>query len=174
MNPFSPPECRRGVRVAACALCIAAILLSGACATLRTADVAFEDLSWELLDYIPEDTEATIAVYYFLDDRQESERSDYVIDRLITGLASAIYDAERPLTVVSRTTLDRLLEEQAFRLSALADPEAGMTLGRLLGADIIVTGTITRRAEGYELNAQLIRVQNGAVLGGIVRLIPYD
>jgi len=147
-----------------------AAVLSG-CATLGTPAEILEDLSWELLDFIPYDAKGTIAVYYFLENRQESPRSDYVLNLLSTGIANAIHEEERPLILVSRTALDRILEEQEFQVSALADPGTQLLLGKQLGAGIIVTGTITPVQDGYEVNAQMIRVDTGAVLGGVVRTI---
>jgi len=147
-----------------------ATVLSG-CATLGTPSEVLEDLSWELLEFIPYEAKETIAVYYFLEDRRESPRSDYVLNLLGTGLANAIREEERPLILVSRTALDRILEEQAFQVSVLADPGTQLLLGKQLGAGIIVTGTITPVTDGYEVNAQMIRVDTGAVLGGVVRTI---
>lgn len=145
-------------------------VLSG-CATLGTPAEILEDLSWELLEYIPYESKETLAVYYFLENRRESPRSDYVLNLLSTGIANAIYEENRPLVLVSRTVLDRILEEQAFQVSALADPGTQLLLGKQLGAQIIVTGTITPVPDGYEVNAQMIRVETGAVLGGVVRTV---
>lgn len=152
------------------AVLVLSSLLSG-CATLGTPADVLEDLSWELLEFIPYDAKETIAVYYFLEDRRESPRSDYVLNLLSTGMANAIHGEGRPLVLVSRTALDRILKEQEFRISALADSGTQILLGKQLGAGIIVTGTITPVPDGYEVNAQLIRVETGAVLGGVVRTI---
>ncbi|MDX9898757.1 MAG: CsgG/HfaB family protein [Spirochaetia bacterium] len=156
------------------ATCLSIVMLLGSCASLQTLDEVYEDLSYDLLEFIPDDTEATIAVYFFLEDGKESPKSEYVLNRLITAMATVIYDDSRPLTMVSRSALDRLLEEQSFQLSGLTDQAASISLGKLLGADIIVTGSISLLEYGYEINAQLIRVQNGAVLGGTVRFIPSE
>ena len=153
----------------AAALALAAVL-SG-CATLGGPADVLADLSWELLEFIPYESKDTIAVYYFLENRQESPRSDYVLNLLGTGIANAIHEDERPLILVSRTALDRILKEQEFQVSELADSGTQLLLGKQLGAQIIVTGTITPVPDGYEVNAQLIRVETGAVLGGVVRTI---
>jgi|GEM_PF-2753772 len=153
----------------AAVLALAAVLAG--CATLGTPADVLADLSWELLDLLPYESKDTIAVYYFLENREESVRGDYVLNLLGTGIANVIHEEERPLILVSRTVLDRILEEQAFQVSALADPGTQLLLGKLLGAGIIVTGTITPVQDGYEVNAQMIRVDTGAVLGGVVRTI---
>lgn len=160
---------RKGNPGIAAVLALAAVL-SG-CVTLGTPADVLEDMSWELLEFLPYESKDTIAVYYFLEDRRESPRSDYVLNLLGTGIANAIHEEERPLTLVSRTALDRILEEQSFQVSALADPGTQLLLGKQLGAQIIVTGTITPVQDGYEVNAQMIRVDTGAVLGGVVRTI---
>ena len=174
MNRSDAPVTRIAVSCSVYVACLAIVMLLGSCASLQTLDEVYEDLSYDLLEFIPDDTEATIAVYFFLEDGKESLRSEYVLNRLITAMATVIYDYTRPLTMVSRSALDRLLDEQAFQLSGLTDQATSISLGKLLGADVIVTGTIIPREDGYEINAQLIRVQNGAVLGGTVRFIPSE
>ena len=70
--------------------------------------------------------------------------------------------------VVSRQTLDRIIEEVSFQMSDIADEESQVSLGKQLGADIILTGTITPIEGEYQLNAQLIEVETGVVLGGFI------
>lgn len=48
------------------------------------------------------------------------------------------------VTVVERSALDKLLAEQNFSNSDRADPQTAAKLGRILGVDAIILGTITR------------------------------
>ncbi len=157
----------------ALALCASILLILSlmGCQSFDSASSELEDLSWELMFLLPEDGTDTVVVYYFLENGTVSPRSDYIIDALTTGLANAIREEGHSAKLVSRGALDRILEEQSFQLSGLADSRSQLALGKQLGADIIVTGSISPRDGYYEINAQLIRVENGVVLGGVIRSI---
>ena len=50
-------------------------------------------------------------------------------------------------TVVERAQLDRVLNEQNFQQDARSDATSAAKLGRLLGVDAIIIGSITQRSE---------------------------
>jgi curli biogenesis system outer membrane secretion channel CsgG len=56
-------------------------------------------------------------------------------------VSKLVQDAE--VTVLERTAIDKVLEEQNLTASDRTDPTAAARLGRLLGVDAIVLGTIT-------------------------------
>jgi TolB-like protein len=70
--------------------------------------------------------------------------------------------------VVSRTNLDQLLQELAFQSSDLIDPATQRSVGKQLGAEIVVTGSISPVEGGKKFNFQLLEVETGAVLGGFI------
>lgn len=61
-----------------------------------------------------------------------------------------------------------------FQLSALADEDSQAAVGRQLGADLILTGTIVQEEDIYVLNAQLIDVETGVVLDGFISRMWWD
>jgi len=78
-------------------------------------------------------------------------------------------------TVVDRAVVDQLLEEQAFSYSGVVDPGKAVELGRLLGAEAVLTLNITQikhddfwtdhpLQRDAELHAKLISVETGEVL----------
>ena len=73
--------------------------------------------------------------------------------------------------VVSRTILDQILEELAFQSSDLVDPQTQRSVGKQLGADIVVTGVIGPADQGKKFNIQLIEVETGVVLGGFIKYL---
>jgi TolB-like protein len=154
-----------------CCACVAALL---SCATSKDAGAVLDDASWELTDYIPRDGEHTVAVYYFTERGKESPISEYVINRMTTEIANAVREEGMSVKIVSRNTLDRLMQEQSFQVTELADPASQIAIGRQLGADLIVTGTITRLSGEYEVNAQLIDIKTSTVLGGTARSFRAD
>ncbi|MBM4139873.1 MAG: hypothetical protein FJ242_00035 [Nitrospira sp.] len=84
-------------------------------------------------------------------------------------------------TVVERKRLDALLQEQDFQSSGNVDPQTAVKIGKMLGADIVVLGTIdklgvgtkkirvgdstiTRYSAFANVNIRAVNVQTGAIL----------
>ncbi len=62
-----------------------------------------------------------------------------ISDLLVTTLVN-----EGSYSVIERAALDRVLAEQNFSNSERADPSSAARLGRILGVDAIIVGTITQ------------------------------
>ena len=89
---------------------------------------------------------------------QELRRT--LTEAVIAGIVdSDLYD------VIDRAHRDRILAEQAFQCSDIADSACRVKMGRLLGVAHIVTGSVTRVGERYIVNLQRIRVQTGRIEG---------
>lgn len=67
-------------------------------------------------------------------------------------------------TIVERGDLQKVLGELELQLSGLADEDNAAKAGKLLGADFLVTGTVFRGSERYELFLKLLRVETAEVL----------
>jgi TolB-like protein len=156
------------------------LLLSG-CASLSgdyeydDIDLLVEEASWETVSilwdsYADIDTAPmkNLAVYYFLEGGEISPLSDTLIEDLTTQIANAVNYEGIQVRVVSRTNLDQILQELAFQRSDLVDPQTQRSVGRQLGAEIVVTGIITAIDRGKKFNIQLIEVETGVVLGGFI------
>ncbi|MBI4348451.1 MAG: hypothetical protein HY553_16530 [Elusimicrobia bacterium] len=65
------------------------------------------------------------------------------------ALETAVVAAGR-LGVVDRRTLAKTLEEQKLQLTGLVDPRQAVRIGRLLGADAVLTGAVDEAYAGYE------------------------
>ena len=61
--------------------------------------------------------------------------ADLLVDRLVT---SGVY------SVIERKALDKILAEQNFSNSNRADPSSAAQIGRVLGVDTIIIGSITQ------------------------------
>jgi class 3 adenylate cyclase/CHAT domain-containing protein/Tfp pilus assembly protein PilF len=79
---------------------------------------------------------------------------DYLLDRL----ASSLQESGR-ITIVERALLDKLLKELKLSSSGLADPDTALTLGRILAARLIVTGTITYWGDDVAVNLKAIETE---------------
>jgi hypothetical protein len=67
-------------------------------------------------------------------------------------------------TIVERGNLQAILGELELQLSGLSDEESAAKAGKLLGADFLVTGTVFKGKDRYELFLKLERVETAEVL----------
>jgi hypothetical protein len=163
------------------------VLLYAGCASFSGGneysdfDLLVEDSAWDIVNvlwYSYEDLDTapmrTMVVYYFLEEGKVSPLSDTLIEGLNTQTANAVAYEGVQVRVVSRTVLDQILEELAFQSSDLVEPETQRSVGKQLGADIVVTGTIGPSEQGKKFNIQLIEVETGVVLGGFIKYLSQD
>ncbi|MBC7542874.1 MAG: DUF2380 domain-containing protein [Candidatus Sericytochromatia bacterium] len=68
---------------------------------------------------------------------------------------------QQKYTVVERSQIQQALKEQHFGQTGLVDAKQAITLGRLLGAKVIVVGSVTKIGSTYTVNARFIDVETG-------------
>ncbi|HNW45191.1 MAG TPA: FlgO family outer membrane protein [Elusimicrobiales bacterium] len=111
----------------------------------------------------------TIAVTGFsLPDGRASTDGTIVAERVTTELIK-----QKRLTVVERKAIDKVLSELKLQLSGI-NADSTRKLGKMLGADLLVVGTVTELTENrLELNMRLASVESGeainAASGQVVR-----
>jgi hypothetical protein len=82
--------------------------------------------------------------------------------QVLTRLESAIVSSGK-LIVVDRANLDKVREEQGFQLSGEVDDASATSIGRLLGAGAIVTGSLTDLGDVYSLTLKAINIETATV-----------
>jgi len=128
----------------------------------ETMDKLFEEAMGNLADYSTYHiTKETPCVVMPLtpSDASLAPTAEYFAARL--AMASA--EAKR-WKLVERKDLQGILAELELQLSGLADEGNAAKVGQVLGADIMVAGTLYKRAERYELFLKLLRVSTAEVL----------
>ncbi len=70
--------------------------------------------------------------------------SDVDVGKGITDLLTTMLVKDGTYRLVDRKILDKIMAEQNFSNSDRADPKSAAKLGKLLGADAIITGSITQ------------------------------
>jgi TolB-like protein len=106
-----------------------------------------------------------IGVLYF-----DIAAPDDTYDYLSTGMAEMLMTdlANQPdMTVVERERLDEVLAEHSLSGSGVTDPETAVELGRVLGLDLMVMGSLTVVEGGMRLDAQVLFVESGEIAGGV-------
>lgn len=83
--------------------------------------------------------------------------SERLVGRLLQG---------GTVDVVERTRLEAVLAEQRLGADGVVDPRRAAALGKVLGADAVITGTYVTLSGGrVEVHARLIDVESSRVLG---------
>jgi hypothetical protein len=93
--------------------------------------------------------------------------SEYVIDELIANTVN-----DRVFPVVDRQQLNTIRAELDFQYSGEVDDDTMQALGRMAGAQIIVSGAVSKIGDLYRLRVRALGVQTARIEGQFNRNIP--
>jgi hypothetical protein len=117
-------------------------------------DVAIRDASAQMEAKIPSKTMVALV--------SVASPSTAFSTQVLTRLESAIVSSGK-LVVVDRANLDKVREEQGFQLSGEVDDESAKSIGKLLGAGAIVTGSLADLGDVYSLTLKAINIDTATV-----------
>lgn len=110
-------------------------------------------------------TTPVVAVLYFDNNSFGKDRADYdglgkgIADLLITDMAS-----NPAMRVVERDRIQSILQEQNLVATKSVDPQTAVRLGKLLGAQYMVTGGFMSDGKGTLLvTSRVVNVETGAI-----------
>jgi curli biogenesis system outer membrane secretion channel CsgG len=138
------------------ALIAAAILLAG-CASSGTVqqgtgipiDQAIGEAAAKIEEKLPGGTEVALV--------NVSSPSAVFSDYVLSGIETAFVDGGK-LTVVDRSNLDKIRDEQGFQMSGEVSDESAKRIGQMLGASAIVTGSFTELGQSSRLALKAVTV----------------
>ena len=93
--------------------------------------------------------------------------SEYIIDELIANTVN-----DRIFSVVDRRQLDTIRAELDFQYSGEVDDDTMQELGRIAGAQIIISGAVSKIGDLYRLRIRALSVQSASIEGQFNRNIP--
>ncbi|HEV8433276.1 MAG TPA: FlgO family outer membrane protein [Thermoanaerobaculia bacterium] len=93
----------------------------------------------------------------------------YLAEEIVTRLVET-----GVLDVVERSLLDKVMAELKFSQSGAVDPESARHLGRIIGVEAIVTGSITDLQSYVGVNCRLIDTESGRIFGAAQTRIVKD
>ncbi|MDR2702309.1 MAG: DUF1566 domain-containing protein [Spirochaetaceae bacterium] len=93
--------------------------------------------------------------------------SEYIIDELIANTVN-----DRIFSVVDRQQLNTIRAELDFQMSGEVDDATAQSLGRMVGAQIIISGAVSRIGDLYRLRVRALNVQSAQIEGQFNRNIP--
>jgi TolB-like protein len=99
---------------------------------------------------------AKVAVLNFVSTSESF--SDYVIEEITGKLVNG-----RKVTIVDRRNMALISQEMNFQLSGDVSDESAQAIGRMLGAQSIVSGTLTNMGTFYRFRIRVISVETAAI-----------
>jgi TolB-like protein len=121
-----------------------------------TMDSALLDIGQYLTGRLPARSKVVV-----LNVRSDSGRlSEYVIEELTATLVNT-----GRLTVVDRQNLDLIRDEMDFQMSGEVSDESALSIGRKLGAQTIISGSVDTLGDILRLRIRAISVETAQILG---------
>ncbi|MDR1108576.1 MAG: CsgG/HfaB family protein [Spirochaetaceae bacterium] len=88
---------------------------------------------------------------------------DAEISEFIAGELEFIM-VEKGFILIDRSELDRIRREQAFQMSGEVDDTQAVSIGKIAGANIIITGSVTGTGDLRRLRLRALSTETGQVL----------
>jgi TolB-like protein len=82
-----------------------------------------------------------------------------LLDKLITGFVNL-----NRFKVIERALLEKILEEQKLGMSGIVDVSTAAEIGKGIGVDAVLVGSVTRASSAMSIDARLIDTETAAIL----------
>ena len=150
-------------------LCFIALITSPVFAASNLEE-GIKELAQQISKNMTETGKKNIAIVEFSDlDGNITAFGQFLAEELITKLFMI---SPGQFEVVERRQLMKVLKEQRLTMSGLFDAKAMESVGKILGIDAIVTGSITDLGNTVKVNARLIGVDTAKVFAVAATSIP--
>ena len=131
------------------------------------ADAAVRGAVDDVAPLLPADSRVLVVDLCDLDNR-----ISYFGRFLSDKLQIELFSRKLPLTVIDRRRIDLATEEFQLQQSGMVDESSIARMGKMLGAGVIVYGTVTDLGESIDISLKAKDLQKGTILGGSSRQIP--
>jgi hypothetical protein len=121
------------------------------------------------VDYFSEIIEPGTKIVVLNIQSESANLSEYSIDELIK-----YFIEKRKYTIVDRQNLELIQQEMDFQLSGEVSDESAQSIGKKLGAQIIISGSINPFGSNYRLRLRAIGVETAAIHGIQTKTILMD
>ncbi len=101
----------------------------------------------------------SVAVLPFEGKGEAEDLSKSVTDKMITQLVNL-----RRFRVIERNALEEVMQEQKFGISGMVDENTAVEVGKLVGADVIIFGSIICETEYGKVSARVIDTQTSETI----------
>lgn len=150
---------------------LALLVLSSPANGQRRLDDGLKELADQVASRTSDNQMRRVAVVPFRElDGRETVLGSYLAESLTTRLFNV-----PGLRVVERSMLDKVMAELKLASSGVIDPSTAARIGKLLGVEAIVTGSLTDLQSSVAINCRMIDVSTGEVYGAAeVRIVKDD
>lgn len=132
---------------------------------------AVDQLAVQLAKSVPEGRALRVAVIDFPDlQGVTSDLGRYIAERLTTRLSAQT----QKFRVIERRRLGQVLGELRFSISDLVDPDKAKQLGKMLGVEAIVVGTVSDLVNMVDVDARIIEIETNNIFPGMTAAISKD
>jgi hypothetical protein len=150
----------KAYRLNICLIGIFALALLAACATDGAADggqelslrQAIEESAEKTAGELPKGCLAAIVSF----ESANSGLSEFIMEELYGALK------DRGIGLVDRQNLKHVLAELNFQMSGNVSDESARSIGKFLGADVVITGQIAAFGDMYRFRTSAINVETAA------------
>jgi TolB-like protein len=124
-----------------------------------TIEGAVNRAAEELIQSLPRGS--TVAIINIATTNRDSrEMAEFVIDELAYLLVET-----RQFKIVDRKSLDAIRAEQDFQFSGEVDDNSAVSIGKMLGASIVLTGSISGSGSTRRLRVKALDVMTAEIMG---------
>ncbi|WP_169313405.1 PEGA domain-containing protein [Treponema primitia] len=89
----------------------------------------------------------------------DRESAEYITDELEYQLVNT-----GKFKIVNRNTIDKIKEEQNFQLSGDVSDNSALSIGKMLGANIVITGTVSGTGSTRRISVKALDVQTAEII----------
>jgi TolB-like protein len=119
-------------------------------------DIALSNAYDSLSTNIPE--KSKIAIINI--SAQNKTDGEYIISEL-----TVLFVNSRKFSMVDRKSLDAIRAEQQFQMTGEVDDDSVVSIGKLLGAEVVITGNIEGQGDRRRLRLKALDVKTAEILG---------
>ena len=91
---------------------------------------------------------------------QNRSEGEYIISEL-----SVLFVNSRRFSLVDRRSLDAIRAEQRFQMTGEVDDNSVVSIGKMLGAEVVITGSIEGQGDRRRLRIKALDVRTAEILG---------
>lgn len=152
------------------AVLISMLIISNFTFAAEELDSKFDELTNQIVTNMTINSKSRIAVIEFSDIvGKVTALGKFVAEELTTRLFIT-----KKFEVIERELLNKVLQEHKLNLTGIIDQATAKELGKIIGVDAIVTGTITDFGKTAKINARLIATETGAIFAAAAVEIAKD
>ena len=111
---------------------------------------------------IPEIEKAKIAILEFQGLNEQAKKDN--MGKMVTEIMTTSLVNSRAFNIIEREKLSKVLKEFQLSQTGLIDAASVKEIGKILGADAIVTGSVMMLRERLRMDARIIDVGTGAIV----------